>query len=259
MNRFLLAISIVTLLVFKSEAQTYLQKENTHRLLCYNIRHGRGMDNTIDIERIGRLIINVNPEVVGLQEVDSVVGRSGNIDLLKLLSEQTGMYASFGYSILHDGGKYGNGMLTREKPVSVRKIALPGADEPRTALLVELDNYVVVNTHLSLKNEERIESVRIITDAVGEYNKPVFLMGDLNATPDSEPIEVLKRDWQILSNPETKTFPSGEPRVTLDYILGYTSRGATYNVYYEMVMEEKIASDHRPLFVDVRFTAPASR
>ena len=212
----------------------------------------------MDIERIGRLILNVNPGVVGLQEVDSVIGRSGNIDIMKLLSEQTGMYATFGYSILHGGGKYGNGILTREKPVSVRKIALPGADEARTALLVELDRYVVVNTHLSLKNEERIESVRIITDAVSAYNKAVILMGDLNATPDSEPVEVLKRNWQILSNPETKTFPSGEPTVTLDYILGYIGKGETYAKYNAQVIDEKITSDHRPLFVDIRLKTPAS-
>lgn len=258
MNRLLLTISIFSLLIFKSVAQTYPQRENNHRLLSYNIHHGQGMDNKVDIERIGRLIINVNPEVVGLQEVDSVVGRSGNIDIMNLLSEQTGMHATFGYSILHGGGKYGNGILTREEPVSVRKITLPGADEPRTALLVELDRYVVVNTHLSLKNEERTESVRIITDAVSDYNKAVILMGDLNATPESEPIEVLKSNWQILSNPETKTFPSGEPTVTLDYILGYKVKGETYAKYNAQVIDEKIASDHRPLFVDIRLKTPAS-
>jgi endonuclease/exonuclease/phosphatase family metal-dependent hydrolase/Icc-related predicted phosphoesterase len=258
MNRLLLAISIFSLLIFNSEAQTYPQRENTHRLMSYNIRHGQGMDNKMDIERIGRLIINVNPEVVGLQEVDSVIGRSGNIDIMKLLSDQTGMYATFGYSILHGGGKYGNGILTREKPVSVKKITLPGADEARTALLVELDRYIVVNTHLSLKNEERTESVRIITDAVSDYNKAVILMGDLNANPDSEPVEVLKRNWQILSNPETKTFPSGEPTVTLDYILGYKGKGETYAKYNAQVIDEKIASDHRPLFVDIRLKTPSS-
>lgn len=87
MNRLLLTISIFSLLIFKTEAQTYPQRENTHRLLSYNIHHGQGMDNKMDIERIGKLIIDVNPGVVGLQEVDSVVGRSGNIDIMKLLSE----------------------------------------------------------------------------------------------------------------------------------------------------------------------------
>ena len=76
------------------------------------------MDNKVDIERIGRAIVDVNPQVVGLQEVDSVVNRSGNVDIMKVLSQQTGMYATFGYSIPIGEGKYGNGILTKEKPIS---------------------------------------------------------------------------------------------------------------------------------------------
>ena len=116
--------------------------------MSFNIQHGRGMDGKVNIERIGKVILEVNPEVVGLQEVDSMINRSGNTDIIRMLSEQTGMYASFGYSILFNGGKYGNGVLTREKPVAVRKINLPGAEEARSALIVELKKYIVVNTHL---------------------------------------------------------------------------------------------------------------
>lgn len=251
-------LSIFSLVLFHAGAQTFPQRENTHRLMSYNIHHGEGMDGKIDIERIGKLIIDINPEVVGLQEVDSVVVRSGNIDILQLLSEQTGMYATFGYSILHDGGKYGNGILTREKPLAVKKIALPGAKEARTALIVELDKYIVVNTHLSLTNEERLESVKIITDAVEIYDKPIFLMGDLNATPDSEPITFLQDKWQILSNPKQLTSPSVNPRSTIDYILGNTAKGETYAKYRAHVIDEQVASDHRPLFVDIRLKTPAS-
>lgn len=254
----LVFLSIFCLVLFHISAQTFQQRENTHRLMSYNIHHGEGMDGKMDIERIGKLIIDINPEVVGLQEVDSVVVRSGNIDILQLLSEQTGMHATFGYSILHDGGKYGNGVLTREKPLGVKKIALPGANEARTALIVELDKYVVVNTHLSLTNEERLESVKIITDAVEIYDKPVFLMGDLNATPDSEPITFLQDKWQILSNPKQPTSPSVNPRSTIDYILGYTAKGQTYAKYRAQVIDEQVASDHRPLFVDIRLKTPAS-
>ncbi len=254
----IISFAIFCLAIFQVGAQTFPQRENTHRLMSYNIHHGEGMDAKMDIERIGKLIIAVNPEVVGLQEVDSVVARSGNIDILQMLSEQTGMKGTFGYSILHDGGKYGNGMLTREKPLSVKKIALPGAKEARSALVVELDKYVVVNTHLSLTNEERLESVKIITDAVKTYDKPVFLMGDLNATPDSEPITFLQDKWQILSNPKQPTSPSVNPRSTIDYILGYTANGQTYAKYKAQVIDEQVASDHRPLFVDIRLKTPAS-
>ncbi len=258
MNKITL-LTIFCLVLFHAGAQTFPQRENTHRLMSYNIHHGEGMDGKIDIERIGKLITGINPEVVGLQEVDSVVNRSGNIDILQLLAKQTGMYSTFGYSILHDGGKYGNGVLTREKPLTVRKISLPGAREARTALIVELDHYVVVNTHLSLTDEERLESVKIITDAVEKYDKPVFLMGDLNATPDSKPITFLQDKWQILSNPKQPTSPSVTPGSTIDYIMGYTAKGQSYAKYNARVIDERVASDHRPLFVDIRLKALASK
>ncbi|MDR2817045.1 MAG: endonuclease/exonuclease/phosphatase family protein [Proteiniphilum sp.] len=252
-----ISLIIFSLALSHAVAQTFPQRENTRRLMSYNIHHGEGMDGKMDIERIGKLIIAVNPEVVGLQELDSVMHRSGNINILQLLSEQTGMYATFGYSILHDGGKYGNGVLTREKPLAVKKIALPGEKEARSALIVELEKYVIVNTHLSLTNDERLQSVKIITKAIETYNKPVFLMGDLNATPDSEPVTFLRNKWQILSNPKHPTSPSVKPRATIDYVLGYTANGQAYATHRAQVIDEQTASDHRPLFVDVRLKTPA--
>ena len=50
----------------------------THRLrvMAYNIKHGRGMDRKIDLERIARVIRDEAPDVVLLQEVDKNCGRA---------------------------------------------------------------------------------------------------------------------------------------------------------------------------------------
>lgn len=260
MNRLIALFSILSIIISAAQAQTYSQRENTHRLMSYNIHHGEGMDNKIDIERIGNVILDVNPEVVSLQEVDSMVDRSSNIDIMRLLEKQTGMYATFGHSILLGDGKYGNGVLTKEKPIATNKINLPGKREARTALIVELEKYVVVNTHLSLTNEERLESMKIITDAIRHYNKPVFLMGDLNAEPKEDPIKWLEdANWQILSNVNQHTFPSTDPNKTIDYVLGYKGNSETYAKFRAHVINEKVASDHSPLFVDVRLKTPAEK
>lgn len=245
-------------MVASIEGQSFRQKENTHRIMSYNIHHGEGMDDIVDCNRIGDIILSLAPEVVGLQEVDSVASRSGNIDILNQLAQQTGMYATFGASIPLGDGKYGNGILTKEKPLSTKKISLPGAEEARTALIVELGRYVVVNTHLSLDNKERKESVALITKAIEDYDKPVFLIGDLNAEPDSEPIEILKKDWQILNNTNHHTFPSDEPDCTIDYIVGYKGKGETYAIHQTRVIDEKMVSDHRPVFADIRLKTNAS-
>lgn len=259
MKNTLLLILTILFPSFLFSAPDFPQRENTLRLMSFNIHHGEGMDNKIDVTRIGNLIQNTNAEVVALQEVDSVVGRSGKIDIMLQLEKQTGMYASFGFSILHDGGKYGNGVLTREKPLSVKKITLAGASEARTALIVELNRYVVVNTHLSLTEAERLESVRLITEAISVYKKPVFLLGDLNALPGSAPIKFLEKDWLLLSNANTKTYPSDEPTETLDYVWGYKANGESYAKFGSRVIEDKISSDHRPLIVDIRLKTPAEK
>lgn len=254
MKKLIILLSIILISISNIQSQS-ADRDKSFRLMSYNIHRGEGMDGKTDIERIGDVISKIKPEVVALQEVDSVVNRSGNINIIKMLAEQTGMYATFGYSILHDGGKYGNGVLTKEKPIAITKIAVPGKDEARTALIIELDKYVVINTHLSLTNEERLESVKIINETVKHYNKPLFLLGDLNAEPHEDPIKWLEdNDWQILTNIKTPTFPSIVPNVTIDYILGYKGKGRKYKVKKTEVIEEKIASDHRPIYVDVNIS-----
>ena len=60
-------------------------ERNTLRIMSYNIRNGRGMDEVTDLGRIAEAIRKVAPDVVAVQEVDSVTGRSGGIDVLRRL------------------------------------------------------------------------------------------------------------------------------------------------------------------------------
>lgn len=235
------------------------QKENSLRVMTYNIHHGEGMDNVVDISRIGQIILDYSSDIVGLQEVDSVVERSLNLDVMHLLAKQTNMHAVFGHSILLGDGKYGNGILSKQKPIQTLKISLPGIDEARSALVVEFEEYVVVNTHLSLNVKERKESVEIITKAMSDYKKPIFLLGDLNDIPESESMKLLEKNWQILSDTTIHTFPSVEPDCTIDYVWGYRSNGYVYEVDTAQVIKNDMASDHRPVFVDVRYKVDTSK
>lgn len=45
------------------------------KFMSYNIRNGRGADDVQDLGRIAEVIGRVAPDVVALQEVDSVTGR----------------------------------------------------------------------------------------------------------------------------------------------------------------------------------------
>lgn len=218
------------------------------RILSYNIRNAKGMDNVTDYKRIANIITQSKTSIVALQELDSVTQRSKGVDVLKELSETTRMYASYGAAIDFQGGKYGVGVLSKEKPLHQKTIPLPGTEEPRVLLIVEFKNYVVFNTHFSLTEKDRISSVKIIEEALKAYQKPVLLAGDLNDTPGSNMMQLLQHHFQLLSS-NAFSFPSDKPDRCIDYIMAHTK--GKIQVLQSEVLNEPIASDHRPVFVAV--------
>jgi len=227
--------------------------------MSYNVRNGMGLDNITDYGRIAGVINAIAPDVVGLQELDSVTNRSNHTDVLREIANRTCMYATYGAAIDYDGGKYGIGILSKEKPISTKNIPLPGREEERTFLIAEFEKYVFCCTHWSLTREDREASVNIINDAVKNYEKPVIITGDFNSRPDSEVIKHFSENWKMLSDSKQPTFPANEPKGAIDYIFGYTPNGQVYSVFNRMVVNEPIASDHRPLFADIRFKVPSDK
>ena len=59
---------------------------------------------------------NASPDVVAIQEVDSMICRSGQKYVLGEIAERTQMYACFAPAIGFEGGKYGIGLLTKQVP-----------------------------------------------------------------------------------------------------------------------------------------------
>ena len=82
--------------------------------------------------------------------------------------------------------------------------------------------------------------------------KPVFLAGDLNATPQSTEIEELAKSWEMLNDPRQPTFPSDNPRNCIDYIFFKKNPAFRIRVIQTGVKKELVASDHRPVWVDVQ-------
>ena len=230
---------------------------NTIRLMSYNIRNGRGLDDHTDYQRAARVIARLSPDVVAVQEVDSATARSHGADVLRMLAEETRLYRTYAPAIDYDGGKYGIGLLSKEKPVHVRQIALPGREEARTLLVAEFGKFVFCVTHLSLTPEDQLASLPSIRSAVGAYGKPVFFAGDLNATPDSKTIGELRKNFDLLTNTKTNTFPADNPDQCIDYIAAYKTGSQPYTLLGSWVIDEKSASDHRPVVADVKLKTPA--
>lgn len=235
------------------------QAQHDVRLMTYNIKNGLGMDNVRNVQRIANVINNAAPDVVAVQEVDSVTNRSGRTYVLGEIAERTQMHAYFAPAINYDGGKYGIGMLSRQKPLRVECGHLPGREEERAFLLVEFDDYIYCCTHLSLTEEDRIASLPLIRKFAEGVDKPFFLAGDFNAFPESEFIAKLKKDFNILSDVKQFTFPSPAPEGTIDYVVGLKNPAFRYSVNSTQVLNEPVASDHRPILTEVRLAQKADK
>ena len=221
------------------------------KILTYNIRNCVGLDKVADYQRIADVIKRIDAGVVAIQEVDSATSRSKNVVVLNELATRTNMFATYSSSIDFQGGKYGVGILTREKPVSWQKVSLPGKEEKRSLLIVELKNFVICCTHLSLTKDDRLTSAEIICEAARKYSKPVFLAGDLNSEPGSVELNSLQKEWLMLNNPLEPTFPADKPNKCIDFILVRKIDKDHIDVFDSKVEIENTASDHRPVWVSI--------
>ena len=225
------------------------KKNNEIVFLTYNVRNCFGVDNKVDYQRVAEIIKRINPQAVALQELDSATQRSGEVVVLDTLAALTKMYHVYGPSINYLGGKYGIGVLTKDKPLSWKTVSLPGREEKRSLLIVELEDYIFCCTHLSLNPDDRLRSVEIINDLFKESSKPIFLAGDLNSLPNSAEIQYLENKWLMLNNPKNPTIPSDYPRRCIDYIFAFKNKEFSFKTEKSIVENEQVASDHRPIWV----------
>ena len=218
------------------------------RLLTYNIRNAKGMDNKVDYDRIAVVIRNAHADVIALQELDSATRRSNKEDVLKTLAGKTGLFGIYAAAISFQEGRYGVGILSKQKPLNHYTIPLPGKEEQRVLLVAEFEHCVIFCTHLSLTEADRLTSVAIINEQANKFTKTIYLLGDLNAEPNSNVLSALKEKWILLSG-EGSTFPSASPEKCIDYILVLNNKKV--KVLSKNVINEPMASDHRPVLVQV--------
>lgn len=239
----------------------------TLRLMSYNIRHGEGMDGRLDLARVARVITAERPDIIGLQEIDSGTGRVGGLCVPDELARLTGLQATYCKSIDFDGGAYGNLILSREKPMSVRRYALPG-DEPRSLVVCEFSNCFFGTTHLCVANPtNRTAAVKILGEVVAglSVRKPVFLSGDWNSLPESETLTQIRGFMTVLSGSSGATYHgdltcapaemSSARDHCIDYIAVDRGHADRFAVRSARIVPERTASDHAPIFVEVAASA----
>jgi len=227
----------------------------TVRVLSYNIHHGEGVDGKLDLERIAGVIRSVSPDVVALQEVDRRADRTKGVDQPAELARLTGLTAVFEKNIDLPGGEYGNAVLTKLPIWSHRNHPLPQLveGEQRGALAIEVTcekrPLTLISTHFDHRPEpgDRVASAKWLNEWAADHaDQPALLIGDLNATPDAEPLQILKARWHDAAAQPLFTIPVGKPTRQIDFILFRPQE--RWRVVECRVLVEAVASDHRPIF-----------
>lgn len=240
---------LLVLLAALVAAPVQAKKVRKVRLTSYNIQHGAGMDGKVDYVRQARILKKAHADVAAIQEVDSVTKRNGGLYALEEIGRKAKMHSTFAPAIKFQGGKYGIGILSKKRPLSVHRIPLPGREEPRMLVVAEFKDYVVACTHLSLTDEDRLASVPLIVEEARKWNKPFVIMGDLNDEPGSLFYKEMEKDFLFLNPSYDKTFPADAPNICIDHvaILKPTISPDFTLSYYRTWVGEEPYSDHRPL------------
>jgi endonuclease/exonuclease/phosphatase family metal-dependent hydrolase len=230
------------------------------RVLTYNIHHGEGVDGKLDLARIAKLIAAAEPDLVAVQEVDQKMSRTGNVDQPAELARLTGMEVVFGPNLKILGGDYGNAVLVRKgkgAPTikSHKNYPLSSLDsgEQRGVLAVEIalpggGELLLMATHLDHRRDdaERLASAAAINKLVAQSpDRPALLAGDLNAVPESAVLKRLRESWTDTAAKPLPTIPVAQPERQIDFVL--VRPAARWKVIETTVLDEQVASDHRPL------------
>lgn len=227
------------------------------RLATYNIHSCIGADRRFDPQRIAKVLMELDADVIALQEVDHHV--IGDSDVLGYLASETGLTAIAGHIRLRELRQYGNALLTRLPILTTELIDLSiSGCEPRGVLEACLDwhgsRLQVSATHLGLGPGERRRQVRqlLICSEVAAADYAV-LFGDINEwLLWGRPLRWLHKRFGM--TPHQRTFPARWPLFALDRIWAWPSAALT-DIQVHTSPLARIASDHLPLKAQLSQTA----
>ena len=239
------------------------------RFLLYNIRYAAGTGagfnlpvpgagylrgNRENLLNIREFIKSMDPDIVGLIEVDTGSIRTGMVNQAEIIAGHLGHYTIY-------ESKYGEDSLNSRLPI-VRKqgnafLAAPRVHGERfhyfelgikrLIIELELEDVAIFLVHLSLKYRHRQSQLRRLHELVaGDFN-PFWGEDELYLFMEASGM----RSANVEKLP---SYPSQAPRKELDFIL--------YGPGIEMVdfqIPRVCFSDHLPLVCDFRISESAQR
>lgn len=205
------------------------------RFVLYNICYATGprMHDYIrpsrrNLERIAGFLRTLEPDLIGLIEVDQGSYRTGGKNQVKELADALGHYHS--HSIKYGQRSFwrhipvmknqGNAFLARDR---IRNETFHFFDQGMKRLVIELEmeHMVVFLVHLALGAKVRHHQLGVLYDLVRSTKRPCLVAGDFNLLWGEREIDLFlaATGLQNANRAKHPTFPSWNPRRHLDFVL----------------------------------------
>lgn len=209
------------------------------------------------IDKIAAEIKDNNIDIIGLQELDLNVNRSGNIDVLRLLSEKSGLehFHFFPAVVRKEGGYCGIGTLSKYPILNanLRKFEYRNFEQRILGSVeIEVNGKIInfFNTHLSYEdNDVRIEQIKMMQNIISK-KMPYVLVGDFNLGSFSELKEI--KNANIVNNEKTSftTFKGDTSNKNGFYSIDNIIVSNDFKVTFADVFPSE-SSDHEMLVADI--------
>ena len=250
-----------------------VQSDPTHRarVMTYNVHGFVGTDGAFDPERVARVIEQVDPDLVALQEVELGSDAGAQGATLDWLGERLGMHGHFTLTRPGlRGGRFGNAVLSRHAFELVSEGSLPrrGGEHRAVQWLkvrASAGEFHLMNTHLGIWFWERHAQVRALLGAEWLVRAgdalPVVVCGDFNATPISPAYRALSRGLRDVRRGVKRkvgTWPSARPLLSIDHMF-VSSEFRVLSSSVAQTADSRVASDHLPLVAELDWGARDAR
>ena len=262
LHTFIVAPSGVTVPAITHPIQLYdlfiaYQEPTLITVASYNIHGGVGIDRRRDLDRLAGVIAEIQPDVIGLQEVIRTDG-AADADQPAYLASKLSMTVIMGATRPSGSGSFGNAILTRLPVIASTTHDLShGRYERRGCLRVDLaaDGAIVhfFNCHFGRRFKERREQLGLLAAllAVTDVQGPRVLVGDFNEWHRGPITRGLRREFPSLRSRVCRTFPSTFPIFALDRIYWDSDlEGAGFRAHRSRLA--RVASDHLPVVAPLR-------
>lgn len=227
------------------------------RVATFNVLHGCRPDGAVDHQALARACAGLDADVLGLQELDLRVPRSGFVNQAARVARACGPDTDRWFSRacrVKAVGVQGNALVVRGSMSAVERVALPrpSRDGPRSGLVADVRlsrpgtptaALAVAVAHLSVVDVEARWQLHVVVDRLALRPPPRLLLADANLAPDV--VEPIVSDAGLVLAGGPPTFPADHPRARIDHV------AATGLEIGPVEVVRTPVSDHRALVVEL--------